>query len=135
MVWLDFLLNYGVSILSIIVTIIILIVSSIKAHKTGNTKGVLEMYAKIPSLVTTAEQLFGKGNGVAKLNYVLTELRVYALEHGIKVDSNEIEMQVNSVVDTTKLVNLNAPSKADAESASNADATNTTSNTQNTIIV
>lgn len=132
---LDFIFNYGVTILSILILIVGLIFSSIKAHKVGNTKGVLEMYAKIPSLVATAESLFGKGNGVAKLNYVLTELRVYALEHNIKVDSKEIEMQVNSVVDTTKIVNVDKPTNAEAENTANADAENNSTNTQNTIVI
>lgn len=133
--WLDFIVEYGVLILSIVVTVISLIISSIKSHKTGNTKGVLELYAKIPVLVATAEKLFGKGNGVAKLNYVLTELRVYALEHNIKVSGEQLEAQVNSVVETTKVVNVNTPTTQNVETSARAIAENSTNNTQNTIIV
>ena len=103
---LQFILDYGMTIISMVVAVVILIAWAVKAIKSGNTKGLLALYAKIPELVAKAETIFGAGNGVAKLNYVLTELRVYALEHGINVNMTELQARVEEVVSATKVVNI-----------------------------
>lgn len=81
----SFCTTYGLTILSIVATIISIIIALIKAKTNGNNKGMLAIIEKIPSLVTTAESLFGKGKGTAKLDYVLTQLRLYALQMILKL--------------------------------------------------
>lgn len=106
MTFLQFLATYGLTILSVIATIISLIIALIKAKKSGNSKGMNAILEMIPSLVITAESLFGKGHGQAKLDYVLTQIRLYALQNNVKVDINKLTKQVNSVVTTTNSVNI-----------------------------
>lgn len=108
MSFVDFLARYGLTILSLIATIISVIIAFIKAKKTGNSKGMLAILEKIPSLVITAESLYGSGKGSAKLDYVLTQLRLYALQNNIKVDVEDLTAQINSVVETTKNVNVSS---------------------------
>ena len=105
-IW-EFILDNWLIILSAIITAISIIYSLFGAIKTGNANGVVKLIAQIPILVATAEKLFGGGNGIAKLNYVLTELRVFALENKINVSTDYLTQQINSVVDTTNSVNVN----------------------------
>ena len=135
MSFIDFIVKYGVMILSIIATIASLIIAWVKAKRTGNTKGLLSIVERIPSLVTTAESLYGGGKGSAKLDYVLTQLRLYALQQNVKVNVEDLTAQINSVVDATKNVNVvrtEAPSK-EATAESGAVTENSPANTKDFI--
>jgi len=134
----DFMLKYGSLIISILITVLSIIIAFIKAKKSGNSKGMLQILEKIPSLITKAETLFGKGKGSAKLDYVLTQLRLYALQNNIKIDDDDLTAQVNSVVETTNNVNIDKklsetiPSAKDAQiGMANENATNTAQNSLN----
>ena len=136
MSFIDFIVKYGVMILSIIATIASLIIAWVKAKRTGNTKGLLSIVERIPSLVTTAESLFSSGRGSAKLDYVLTQLRLYALQQDVKVDIEDLTAQINSVVDTTKNVNVvktETPNPTETPGDSRADTENSPTITQDTI--
>ena len=136
MSFVDFIVKYGVMILSIIATIASMIIAVIKAKRSGHTKGLLAIVERIPSLVTTAESLFGSGKGSAKLDYVLTQLRLYALQQNVKVDVEDLTAQINSVVDTTKNVNVvktETPSSTETNTESRADAEDSQANSQDTI--
>lgn len=136
MSFVDFMIKYGLMILSIVATIASLIVAWVKAKRTGNTKSLLSIVERIPSLVTTAESLFGSGKGSAKLDYVLTQLRLYALQQNVKVDVEDLTAQINSVVDATKNVNVvvtEKPSTAEVSNESRADADNSTTINQDFI--
>lgn len=129
----QFFAEYWSVLLSALLTLASLIWAIIQARKTGNKKGLLEMTALIPSLVAEAEQMFGGGNGVAKLNYVLTKLRIYALEHNVKANTDELTAQVESVVATTKTVNVEKTPSTNTQAVDNdngALAENTTTNSQ-----
>lgn len=100
----------------IIIGIASALIAYIKAKKSGNTAGQIEILNKIPELVIRAEQIFGAGKGSAKLQYVMNELRIFALEHKIKVDSATLENSVNSMVNVTNNVNISketTPSQPD----------------------
>lgn len=134
----SFIIKYGVMILSIIATISSLIIAWIKAKRIGNTKGLLSLVERIPSLVTTAESLFGSGKGSAKLDYVLTQLRLYALQQNVKVDVENLTAQINSVVDATNNVNVvktETPSSTETPSENRADADNSKAINQDNIII
>ena len=133
MSFVDFILDYGLVILSIIATIASLIIAWVKAKRTGNANGLLSIVARIPSLVTTAESLYGSGKGSAKLDYVLTQLRLYALQQGVKVDVEDLTAQINSVVEATKTVNViktETPSPTETPAESGAVTENSPANTQ-----
>lgn len=123
-----------IAVLSLISLIISVIIIIIKAKKNGNIKGILDLVNLIPNLVVQAEKLFGKGNGTAKLNYVLTELRVYALEHNISVTNEDLKIQVESVVSATNQVNIDkTPNVEINESTATADSQVSTNSTQTNI--
>lgn len=105
----DFIVANWYVILSIAVTVASIVWAVIKQVKAGNTKGMVALLELIPSLVITAESLYGKGKGSAKLDYVLTQLRLYALQHNIKVNTEDLTAQINSVVETTNNVNMDKP--------------------------
>lgn len=121
----------ALSLISLIISLIFLIR---KAKKSGNIKGVLDLLNLIPNLVVQAETLFGVGNGTAKLNYVLTELRVYALEHNISVTNDELKLQIENVVSATNQVNTNkTPNLEINENTTNTDTKVSTNSTQTNI--
>ena len=133
MSFVDFIIKYGVMILSIIATIASLIIAWVKAKRTGNAKGLLAILEQIPSLVTTAESLFGSGKGSAKLDYVLTQLRLYALQQNVKVNVEDLTAQINSVVDATKNVNvakIETPRTTETPAESGAVTENSPANTK-----
>ena len=105
----NFLMANWYVIVSIAVTVASIVWAIIKQVKAGNTKGIVALLELIPSLVITAESLYGKGKGSAKLDYVLTQLRLYALQHNIKVNTEDLTAQINSVVETTNTVNMDKP--------------------------
>lgn len=136
MSFVDFTINYGLMILSIVATVATVAIAWIKARRSGNSKSLLSIVERIPSLVTTAESLFGAGKGSAKLDYVLTQLRLYALQQNVKVDVEDLTAQINSVVDATKNVNVvvtEKPSSTEAINESRADNENSTTVTQDTV--
>ena len=136
MSFVDFIVKYGIMILSIIANIASLIIAWVKAKHTGNTKGLLAIVERIPSLVTTAESLFGSGKGSAKLDYVLTQLRLYALQQNFKEDVEDLTAQINSVVDATNNVNVvktETPRPTETPAESRAVTENSQANTQDTI--
>ena len=133
MTFVDFIAKYGIMILSIIATIASLIIAWVKAKRTGNAKGLLAILEQIPSLVTTAESLFGSGKGSAKLDYVLTQLRLYALQQNVKVNVEDLTAQINSVVDATKNVNVvktETPHSTETPAESGAVTENSPANTK-----
>lgn len=107
-----FFLENWESILSIVFGIVSIAIMIVGWIKSGNKSGLLKLYAQIPRLVIEAEQLYGAGHGVAKLNYVVTELRVYAMENKVKITKDELIDLVNNEVAMTKQVNV-TPSKED----------------------
>ena len=133
MSFVDFIVKYGVMILSIIATIASLLIAWVKAKRTGNAQGLLAILEQIPSLVTTAESLFGSGKGSAKLDYVLTQLRLYALQQNVKVNVEDLTAQINSVVDGTKNVNVvktETPRPTETPAESGAVTENSPANTK-----
>lgn len=110
----EFLGENWYTILSIVVAIASLMFAIIKMIKSKNTNGVLELFEMIPNLVTEAESIFGAKQGVAKLAYVLTNLRSKALDKGVKVDLTELTEQINKIVDTSSCVNV-TPSSSESE--------------------
>lgn len=88
------------SIVSIIVAIVGLVIGWLNSSKTRKTKLVNAVYIKIPSLVRQANVIFGKGNGIAKFNYVLTELKAYAMELDTKVDIEDLTTRIEDEVKT-----------------------------------
>jgi len=124
--------------LTIALSFVGLILSVIKMIKNGNFAGIVALYNLIPNLISKAEQIYKSGNGAAKLSYVLTELRTYALDNNIKVSTNMLTEAINEQVSATKVVNVNSLTSSNEENAITpsvesiqilADTNNTTSST------
>ena len=131
----DFIMANWYVIVSIAVTVASIVWAIIKQVKAGNTKGIVALLELIPSLVITAESLYGKGKGSAKLDYVLTQLRLYALQHNIKVNTEDLTAQINSVVETTNNVNMDKPTpvKPSQEAQTGLATDSKPVDTQNTV--
>ena len=93
----------GVNVLSLVVTIIAFLA---KNKGVKSSKLVSKLLALIPALVSKAEAMFGRGNGEAKLNYVVQALEMQALKEGYSVNEETLVKAVNNVVETTKNVNV-----------------------------
>lgn len=96
-------------VLSIIVSVLTITISVVKVVRNGasskeSTK-LLNLVSKIPDLVVSAEEIYGSGKGVAKLDYVLTKLKLEAMTIGVAVDENYLINAVENTVKATKTVN------------------------------
>lgn len=98
-IW-NFIIENWYALISIILALGGLAFAWRNASKTTKTKLTNAIYTKIPSLVRQANVLFGTGNGIAKFNYVLTELRAYAIELGTKVDIGDLTERIEDEVKT-----------------------------------
>lgn len=98
MTFLEFMRQNWYDILMALITLGSIIAIIVSRLKSGNVKGVKDLFKVLPSLIDEAEKLFGRGNGAKKLNYVLTQIKLIALEKNIKVNMTEFENQVNEIV-------------------------------------
>lgn len=115
-----FMIENGYYILYIIFSItmiITMIFADVKKNKDAKAKekiatnnvGLLDLYAKIQPLVIKAEEMYGRGKGSFKLDYVLTQLQLEAMKNNVQVDENTLIDKINAVVKTTKKVNAYEP--------------------------
>ena len=120
MSFVEFMNTNGYYILYIIfsvVMILLMIIRSAKKAKESKQKdaiaenniGLLDLLDKIEPLVMKAEEMYGRGNGTFKLEYVLTQLMLEAMKKNIKVDENVLVEKIEAVVKTTKKVNAYEP--------------------------
>ena len=131
----EFILKYGVVILSCIATLTSIIIALIKAKHNGNNTRLIDLLAEIPMLVIKAEAMFGRKHGAEKLDYVLTQLRIKALQRGISVSDEYLVSQVNSLVDATKNVNTaTTPSQESCTPCDTCKLDNNTIEASNTIV-
>ena len=66
----------------------------------------LDMVRLIPELVVKAEEIYGRGNGVNKLDYVMTKLQLYALQNKADYNEEDLKEYVEKIITTTKSVNV-----------------------------
>ena len=125
--------NWG-TIVSAIIALISIIVGVILDRKSSNEEKKSKLFSLVSEVIVEAEQMFGSGNGVSKLNYALTKLMLKALQTKTKVTENEIVAEIEKQVSATNQVNVSktesSPTIRDSESASpetqteNIDANN-----------
>lgn len=127
-----FLKEYGFLILSTIITIVSIFIT---LKNSGSKKGFLSLLNLIPSLVIEAENMFGSGKGANKLNWVLTQLRIRALESNIKVSDAELTANIENVVNATNNVNTNKVENVSRKTPSTITTEDSTANTQTTQII
>lgn len=131
----EFILKYGVVILSCIATLASVIIALIKAKHSGNNTRLIDLLAEIPMLVIKAEAMFGRKHGAEKLDYVLTQLRIKALQRGINVSDEYLVSQVNSLVNATKNVNTaTTPSQENITTGATCELDNNPIEATNTTI-
>lgn len=104
-------ITYSLLGLSVLSTAISIVVAVIKARKSGKGLQALDLFKQIPELVRKAESMFGAGNGVAKLEWVMTQIRLLAMESNVTISCEEIQQAVDSEVRTLNY------SKGDKENA------------------
>lgn len=66
----------------------------------------LDIIKLIPDLIVKAEEQYGRGNGLNKLEYVLTKLQLYALQNKVDYKEEELKDYIEKVIYTTKTVNV-----------------------------
>lgn len=96
--------NWGL-LVTILTTIVSLILYVIESIKKKNSKAISDLLGKIPTLVQQAESVFGAGHGADKMQWVLTQLRLLAIESHAKITQEELKNEVENVVQATKNVN------------------------------
>ena len=83
------------ALIGLLATIItVKVIPWIKAKTTNEQQAIIR--ATVRTLVFAAEQLFGAGNGEAKLEFVMEQLRL----KGISADRNEVEAVVKEFLNT-----------------------------------
>lgn len=97
--------NWG-TILSAVVALISIIVSVIIDKKSSNEEKKSKLFSLISDVIVEAEQMFGAGNGVSKLNFAVTKLMLNALQTGTKVTQEELISEIEKQVNATNQVNV-----------------------------
>lgn len=103
---------------SILVSVITIGISVYKVIKNGkhsnNTAKLLDLISSIPELVVKAEDIYGAGKGAAKLDYVLTKLKLQAVTMAIDVSDEVLTNEIENIVNATKSVNTAKTVKTNA---------------------
>lgn len=130
----EWLSNNWETIVSAVIALISIIVGVILDRKSNNEEKKSKLFSLVSEIIVEAEQMFGSGNGVSKLNYAVTKLMLKALQTKTKVTENEIVAEIEKQVSATNQVNVSktesTPTNEDSESASpetqteNIDANN-----------
>lgn len=130
----EWLSNNWETIVSAVIALISIIVGVILDRKSNNEEKKSKLFSLVSEVIVEAEQMFGSGNGVSKLNYAVTKLMLKALQTKTKVTENEIVAEIEKQVCATNQVNVSktesTPTNEDSESASpetqteNLDANN-----------
>ena len=92
--------------LSVLVSIIVALKGKSATARKATWLSIITM---LPSLITDAEKTFGSGNGDKKLRMVIDGVRLFALEHGLKVDIEDVTKEVESLISMSKDVNVVKP--------------------------
>lgn len=105
--WVVFVLSF----LSGCVSILIPYMKTVKAKKNAEKvvqalSGFEMLCSSIQPLVRKAEQ-FKNFSGPERKEWVMTQLRVFALQNSIAFDENAVSEKVEEIVKTTKEVNVN----------------------------
>ena len=90
-----------------VVTIIVNIVVLLKKNKKAT---VLQILANASSYVSQAEQIFGAGNGQAKLQWVLTKIQIDSVKANVDIPENVAKEVIEAI--------LQAPQKKEVEQTS-----------------
>lgn len=130
----EWLSNNWETIVSSVIVLISIIVGVILDRKSNNEEKKSKLFSLVSEVIVEAEQMFGSGNGVSKLNFAVTKLMLKALQTKTKVTENEIVAEIEKQVSATNQVNVSktesTPTNEDSESASpetqteNIDANN-----------
>lgn len=130
----EWLSNNWETIVSAVIALISIIVGVILDRKSSNEEKKSKLFSLVSEVIVEAEQMFGSGNGVSKLNYAVTKLMLKALQTKTKVTENEIVAEIEKQISATNQVNVSktesTPTNEDSESASpetqteNLDANN-----------
>ena len=130
----EWLSNNWETIVSAVIALISIIVGVLLDRKSSNEEKKSKLFSLVSEVIVEAEQMFGSGNGVSKLNYAVTKLMLKALQTKTKVTENEIVAEIEKQVCATNQVNVSktesTPTNEDSESASpetqaeNIDANN-----------
>lgn len=108
---LEFVLSMIGTILGMVITILTFIIKLSKSKKVRKTaEEMLVVSNKLCEYVEIAEG-FKNYTGEEKKNFVLTKMNQYSIDNNIKFDSNYIIEKLESLIETTKKVNVKSDNK------------------------
>lgn len=116
--------------LSVVISVTCFIVATIFKRNHYTASKFVELIELLPEYIQKAESMFGAGAGENKLNWVLSQMKLEAFNHGITVDDKYITDATNNLVTLTKNVNVSRKTpthilgQADTESAGNNNQIN-----------
>lgn len=90
-----------------VVTIIVNIIALLKKNKKAT---VLQILSNVASYVSQAEQIFGSGNGPAKLQWVLTKIQIDSVKANVDISEDVAKEAIEAI--------LQAPQKKEVEQTS-----------------
>lgn len=115
----EWLANNWQTILSGVIALISIIVGVVLDRKSSNEEKKSKLFSFVSDVIVEAEQMFGSGNGVSKLNFAVTKLMLKALQTKTKVTENEIVAEIEKQVSATNKVNVtkteSTPTDKDSE--------------------
>lgn len=97
-------------VLSVIVSAISIIMFVVTFIKNAKNKSSVKTYesaillnqviANVPKYIKEAEAIFGGGNGLAKVNYVLNKLQIDCVKVGTNYDEDLMKSKIEEILET-----------------------------------
>lgn len=84
---------------SAFVSIITIVANIIALQKKGKKAKISSIIANIAFYVSQAEQIFGKGCGPAKLQWVLTKVKIDCVQANVDIDESVIKQEVETILE------------------------------------
>lgn len=79
---------------------IITIIIDKKKNKSEKLVNLAKIVQKLPEFISEAEQIFGGGTGVAKVNYVLNKVQMNCIQNKVKYDESQFKGEIEKILST-----------------------------------
>ena len=80
--------------------VVTILVNSLVLCKKNKKAKILNIFANVPSYVSQAEQIFGPGNGKAKLQWVITKIQIDCVKANVEISEDAAAKEVERVLET-----------------------------------
>ncbi len=95
--------TFWTTIASAAVGIVMSVVSVLINKKKNKSQKLVELAKiaqKLPEFISEAENIFGAGNGAAKLTYVLNKVQIECLKNNVEFNEEQFKGEIENILST-----------------------------------